>query len=164
MASSLPYPRITLSNPWPSQAGFTVHEASWLLKTPNNIKNPLWWRSSTQPKSSCIPRGPNSHLCAASPLSQLGSPCKLPHWCLLSHSPHSGNLRQGGLSVEQLFISLCRGNLGLFMEIQTLLNTRCFSEKENFFCFGEREGWRGLFFKAVWKTAECLLWNIEELH
>lgn len=41
-----------------------------------------------------------------------------------------------GLSAEQLFISLCRGNLGLFMEIQTLLNNRCSSEKESFFCLG----------------------------
>lgn len=54
---------------------------------------------------------------------------------------------RGGLSAEQLFISLCRGNLGLFMEIQTLLNNRCSSEKENFFCFGQREGWRGLFLR-----------------
>lgn len=53
--------------------------------------------------------------------------------------------------MEQLFISLCRGNLGLFMEIQTLLNNRCSSEKENFFCFGEREGWRRLFLRQFGK-------------
>jgi len=65
--------------------------------------------------------------------------------------------------MEQLFISLCRGNLGLFMEIQMLLNNRCSSKKETFFSFLRG---RGLFFFkcSLEKRAECLLQNIEELH
>lgn len=84
-----------------------------------------------QPPLPC-PTSVPPHLCP-----NVGPTADPPHRCVLSSSPHAGRQRNGGgLSVEQLFISLCRGNLGLFMEIQMLLNNRCSSEKENFFCFG----------------------------
>lgn len=80
-----------------------------------------------------------------------GPPVDIPRRRLLSRSPRAGRQRnRGGLSAEQLFISLCRGNLGLFMEIQMLLNNRCSSEKENFFCFGGE----GDFFFFMWFRKE----------
>lgn len=110
---------IPLSNPWPSQAGSPVHMAGRLLKTSNDLKNLFWQRSLAKPEFH-HPIGPSSHHYSA----PRGVP--LHHPTTGASSPavfmQGGGEMGGGLSVEQLFISLCRGNLVLFMKMQTWLN------------------------------------------
>lgn len=116
-----PPSQITLSNPWPCRAGSPVHMV-------------------------------NFHLTVGAQQPALPCPTSAPTWVPLQTPPPArplplssqrGRGAGGGLSVEQLFISLCRGNLGLFMEIQMLLHNRCSSEKENCFCL---RGVEGIFF------------------
>lgn len=119
----------------PSQAGSPICILVYLLETTNNLKSPIWWTASRGPKSFTTHQGPSSHPYPNPPLPQCGSHYRPPSASSPTLLAQKGSETGGDLSAQQLFTSLHRGNLGLFMEIQMLLNNRCCSEKENFFYY-----------------------------